>query len=313
MLHAGLAIALVSPGLFAQTTGARTLDDGARAVSTASHSMSGNLLKSSQLIGMDVQDAAGEDCAEVVDLLVCDDGRVAALLLSIDDVDDALVILPAEALLAHFEREEVDADEPAPNVGEIEKLTLGTTHEKLASAPRVSTDEDAMAAALTEDRVNASYEHFGIERKHAEGGMAHGESGRTGYGDAKDRVSAPSTAHADNSAMPLHRVSKLMDCDVKNSADEDLGEIDDLVVSLKDARVSYAVMTRGGMLGMGEKQFAVPYKAFSPRMKADEPRLQLDVAAKQLDERDGFERLPATADNTLFHERTETDTGRSSG
>lgn len=299
LFHASLAIALVAPGLFAQTEEPRSYGDETAAASTTLRSMTSTLLKSSELIGKDVQNAEGEDCAEVVDLLVCDDGRVAALLLSVEDVDDALVIVPAEALDTHFERADVDEDEPAPNVGEIEKLTLGTTHGKLASAPRVSTeDEVAMAHAFTEDRVKASYKHFGMTMKDGE---HHGSKAR----ESGERKAA--------AAVPLHRVSKLMDCEVRNTADEELGEIDDLVVSLKDARISYAVMTRGGVMGMGSKQFAVPYKAFSPRMKSDEPRLNLDVAAELLDEREGFERLPATADNTLFRERSETETEASSG
>jgi sporulation protein YlmC with PRC-barrel domain len=48
---------------------------------------------------------------------------------------------------------------------------------------------------------------------------------------------------------------------VKNSAGEDLGKIEDLMIDLDSGRIAYAVLSFGGFLKMGNKLFAVPWEA----------------------------------------------------
>ena len=52
---------------------------------------------------------------------------------------------------------------------------------------------------------------------------------------------------------------------VVNPAGEDLGKIEELMIDLENGRVAYAVLSFGGFLGMGDKLFAIPWRAFSPR------------------------------------------------
>ncbi len=54
------------------------------------------------------------------------------------------------------------------------------------------------------------------------------------------------------------RVSKIIGSKVKNSAGENVGTIDDLVVREKD-QVVMAVLSVGGFLGMGDRKVAVPW------------------------------------------------------
>ena len=49
--------------------------------------------------------------------------------------------------------------------------------------------------------------------------------------------------------------------DVYNEKDEDLGDIKEIMLDMTTGRVSYAVLSFGGFLGMGEKLFAVPWNA----------------------------------------------------
>src|SRR5215510_10893020 len=53
--------------------------------------------------------------------------------------------------------------------------------------------------------------------------------------------------------------SKLIGATVKNTQGENLGKIDDLVIDPKDARIKSAVLSIGGVLGMGAKTVAVPW------------------------------------------------------
>ena len=53
------------------------------------------------------------------------------------------------------------------------------------------------------------------------------------------------------------RASKLRGADVQNAAGEDIGEIDDLIIT-KD-KVAYAILDVGGFLGLGGHLVAVPF------------------------------------------------------
>src|SRR5205823_4422826 len=48
---------------------------------------------------------------------------------------------------------------------------------------------------------------------------------------------------------------------VYNGADEKLGEVTDIMIDVPTGRVAYAVMSVGGVLGVGDKLFAIPWQA----------------------------------------------------
>lgn len=54
------------------------------------------------------------------------------------------------------------------------------------------------------------------------------------------------------------RSSKIVGLTVYNTAGENIGEVDDLIVT-SDGRIQNAVLGVGGFLGMGEKLVAVPF------------------------------------------------------
>jgi len=62
---------------------------------------------------------------------------------------------------------------------------------------------------------------------------------------------------------------------VKNSAGEDLGRIEDLVIDVQSGRVNYAVLSFGGFLGVAGKLFAVPWEALE--LDADSHAFILDI------------------------------------
>src|ERR1700679_3821030 len=53
---------------------------------------------------------------------------------------------------------------------------------------------------------------------------------------------------------------------VRNSAGDDLGKIDELMIHIPSGKVAYAVLSFGGVLRIGNKLFAVPWSA----LKVDE-------------------------------------------
>jgi len=60
-----------------------------------------------------------------------------------------------------------------------------------------------------------------------------------------------------------NKASSLIGMDVVNPQNQKLGDVKDLVLELPSGRISYAVLSVGGFLGMGEKYIAVPPSAFS--------------------------------------------------
>lgn len=85
----------------------------------------------------------------------------------------------------------------------------------------------------------------------------------------------------------LSSASSLTGHDVVNRAGETLGEVQDIMLDLAHGTVAYAVMSSGGFLGIGERLFAIPWRALQldPERKA----FVLDVERSHFDKAPGFE------------------------
>lgn len=93
-------------------------------------------------------------------------------------------------------------------------------------------------------------------------------------------------------AMPgrkvsLVKASELIGYSVKNRHGEELGVIEELVINPQDGRITYAALSVGGFLGMGDKLFAIPWEALTPMPK--ERTFTLDVNKEKLAETPGFD------------------------
>ena len=86
--------------------------------------------------------------------------------------------------------------------------------------------------------------------------------------------------------------------DVYNLQDEDLGDIEEIMLDMETGEVSYAVLSFGGLLGVGDKLFAVPWKAL--KLDTVNKRFTLDVAKEKLESAPGFDKddWPDMADPT---------------
>jgi hypothetical protein len=68
---------------------------------------------------------------------------------------------------------------------------------------------------------------------------------------------------------------------VVNAQNEDLGKIDDIAIDVEAGRITYAVLSFEGFLGMGDKYFAIPWEAF--RFNGTDKRAILDVEKRLLE------------------------------
>ncbi len=85
---------------------------------------------------------------------------------------------------------------------------------------------------------------------------------------------------------------------VKNSMGHDLGKVDEIMLDLPSGRIAYVVVSYGGVLGMGNKLFAIPWEAV--KVDEDDKALILDVAKERLETAPGFDKdnWPDMADPT---------------
>jgi sporulation protein YlmC with PRC-barrel domain len=89
---------------------------------------------------------------------------------------------------------------------------------------------------------------------------------------------------------------------VFNAAGDHLGKIEDFMLDVESGRIRYAVLSFGGVLGIGNKLFAVPPEALV--VDTDRKCLVLDVEREQLENAPGFDKdnWPNFADPTLGRE-----------
>ena len=73
---------------------------------------------------------------------------------------------------------------------------------------------------------------------------------------------------------------------VVNGAEENLGDIKEIMLDMNTGQVAYAVLAFGGFLGMGEKLFAVPWQAL--HLDTANHRFVLNVEKERLKTAPGF-------------------------
>ncbi len=104
------------------------------------------------------------------------------------------------------------------------------------------------------------------------------------------RIGSNGAPHADGHHGPGPRLmgaDTLNGNDVFNEKDEDLSDIKEFMLDINTGRVSYAVLSYGGFLGMGDKLFAVPWDAL--KLDTVNKRFVLNVDKTRLESAPGFE------------------------
>lgn len=82
--------------------------------------------------------------------------------------------------------------------------------------------------------------------------------------------------------------STLLGNDVYNTDGEDVGDIKDIMLDMRSGKVSYAVLSFGAFLSMGEKLFAVPWSALE--LDTENKCFILKVSKDRLKDAPGFDK-----------------------
>ncbi len=106
-----------------------------------------------------------------------------------------------------------------------------------------------------------------------------------GEAAARERSGEEAAAHS-----RTYRASKLAGVSVQNEQGEELGSINDLVIDLQSGRVQYAAMAVGGLFGLGERLFAVPFGQLKFEHDKDHAFFVLNISKERLDAAPGFDK-----------------------
>jgi sporulation protein YlmC with PRC-barrel domain len=231
------------------------------------HAM-GQHYRVSKFMKKDVHDSAGKDIGDIKDVVL--DGnanRVSYVVVSYGGfmgMGNKLFAIPLGAF--EFRQDGDKKDEY--------KVHMTIAEDNLKNAPGFDEKQwPDMADSSFRTSVDDYYTKHGMK--------AHGEM------DKKDMGGDKAQGPTDRKGLTwTRRASKAIGADVHNKADEELGEISDLVFDTRSGKIHYAVLSFGGVMGIGDKLFAVPMESLAS--KHDDNKFVMDASKDQLKNAPGF-------------------------
>ena len=102
----------------------------------------------------------------------------------------------------------------------------------------------------------------------------------------------------DGPGPELMGADTLLGNDVYNKDAEDLGDIKEFMIDMASGKIAYAVLSYGGVLGLGDTLFAVPWAAL--QLDTVNKRFTLNVPKSALKDAPGFDKdhWPSMSDKT---------------
>jgi sporulation protein YlmC with PRC-barrel domain len=94
------------------------------------------------------------------------------------------------------------------------------------------------------------------------------------------------------------RTSTIKGMKVYNNQGDRVGTLDELVIDIEKGQVVYAALSVGGLLGVGDKLFAIPWREFTYEVDEKDKFLRIDVNKDALKAAPGFakDQWPNTAE-----------------
>ena len=110
--------------------------------------------------------------------------------------------------------------------------------------------------------------------------MSYTDASRDTYGMYKRNAKGP--------GPELMGAGTLLGEDVSNERGESLGHIKEIMLRMTDGTVAYAVLSFGGIFGMGDKLFVVPWAAL--KLDTENKRFLLNIDKERLQNAPGFDK-----------------------
>jgi len=236
--------------------------------------MQGRVLRLTRLVACNVRNAKDEKIGEIKDVVLDeDDNRVAYAVLSFGGfagIGEKLFVVP-------FSSVKRTSDESI--------VIMDVTREQLENAPSFTEDSWPDFDRKFGTTVHEYYkvEPYWTNGVHSDGHAADGK------GAEPVRVGKEALAKEHLRARGMCRATKAFGTDVEDASGKNIGDVDDIVVDDATGRIAYGVLSFGGFLGVGDKLFAIPWRALKPSSK-DEGKLVLDVPKERLEKAPGFDK-----------------------
>lgn len=115
--------------------------------------------------------------------------------------------------------------------------------------------------------------------------MSHGI--RDNY-ESNANISGTRLESNDGPGPEVMGATSLIGDSIVNQNGDDLGDLKEIMLDVRSGTVSYAVLSFGGFLGMGDKLFAVPWDALT--LDTVNKHLVLDIDKKRLEDAPGFDK-----------------------
>ena len=77
---------------------------------------------------------------------------------------------------------------------------------------------------------------------------------------------------------------------LKNAQGDNLGKIDELVIDPHDARIKAAIVSVGGILGLGAKSVAIPWEKMTMGTGPDRDTIIVAMAKEELETAPGWQK-----------------------
>lgn len=85
-----------------------------------------------------------------------------------------------------------------------------------------------------------------------------------------------------------YRVSTLVGMEVRNREGTHIGKLEDILVDVRDGQVRCGILSFGGILGIGDKLFPIPWRELTMRIKDKKAYLVADVSKEFLTKAPSF-------------------------
>lgn len=117
----------------------------------------------------------------------------------------------------------------------------------------------------------------------------------------RDTYGIYKTQYKSGPGPALMGANTLIGEDVVNGQNENLGDIKEIMLDMSTGKVAYAVLSFGGVFGIGEKLFAVPWSALT--LDTQNKNFVLNVSKEQLKTAPGFDKddWPDMTDQTWIN------------
>lgn len=106
-----------------------------------------------------------------------------------------------------------------------------------------------------------------------------------------------------NSSQPLAlSATTLIGTQVVNFQNEDLGKLEEIMIDIHTGHIAYVVLSFGGILGIGDKLFAVPWSALT--VDTEREKIVMDAHKSLLERAPGFDKnnWPKTPNGQWYHD-----------